>query len=228
VDVNLEHVKAIAVAGTSVKVVVDGVELWSNGHILIPATIEGAKELPSIEKVWRDVAAREDILMTPGARRVSRDRYYRELKSSESPAIESMVDESYLMVLSADGADAYCIGPKDPIAFRKDGKLVGVAMPVTPGSGEITNRADAPTEAELLSPFACAENGWYMQGAQVLRKELHELEEEIEAKQERVDEMESQIRSMERQSESLRDRIKKTTDSLAQGGRQNAAAGKDS
>lgn len=203
---NLDHIRALAKDGMSRHLNHNGLDLWTNGHILIPAKVEGSKELDSIAKVWDEVCGRIDVPVTasgPIHGGGPNEGHSRQLSSD--PSLSVFINETYRSILSADGAEPYLFGREKPIAFRKHGVLVGLCMPMKAQFGKVAT--EDPTEAQLFEVFACAENDWYLQGSTMIRRELAKIQADIETLGERVEDLEVEIRAKELQADGLRKRI---------------------
>lgn len=78
------------------------------------------------------------------------------------------------------------------------------ADPIVPCEGR--------SESEIYAPFACAENGWYLQSAGMVREKLAErikvVEREIRSAEDRRDDIEAEIEEMEEELTELRKQIR--------------------
>lgn len=172
---NMEHVKALAGGGRNRCTVHDGIALWSEGHVMGQATVEGANDTPSMAKKWDEMAQRKDEqLMELGVLYKFEKYVYRELKS---PRLRLLMDEAYRRTVQDDHGIRIYAGSdqKQPITFRRDGELVGVVMPVRFESTDTLAELPENTSDEtVFAHLACSDNDWYLQGPEGLRKKLRE------------------------------------------------------
>lgn len=201
-----EHMNALAVHGTSGSLTHNGVDLWTNGHILVRGKVEGSKGCDLIAKVWDGAVLRAGELpaVSLGPIHSGRAGYSREMWS-EHGSVAVFINEAYRVALSEDGSVPYIVSAKNPVCFRKNGELTAVCMPMTQQSGDQSTHD--PTEADLFESFACAENNWYLQGATALRRELSEVERDIETLEERIQEADSDLSRKQDYADGLRKRI---------------------
>lgn len=203
---NQEHMNALAMRSMSRSLTHNGVDLWSDGNILVTGKVEGSKELDSIAKIWDESVIRAgELPITSLGPLHSSDRGYSREMASEGRRIAVFINETYRVLLSYDGSAPFVLGPKLPIVFRKDGALTGVCMPMTCQYGDPTD--SVPTESQLFESFACRENDWYLQGSTALRRELAKIEEEIETAEEKIADLESEVRVLESQADGMRRKI---------------------
>lgn len=166
----------------------DGVRLWSNGHILIPADYAG-EEKYNAGNLWSAHLKRDgETELNLGRCIAVSARVYRNLESS---SLSIWIDEAYRQVCQMDGAVPYGVATNKAIAFRVDGNLVSLCMPVkTNGSDGI---ACEPTDELVWAAYATDGNGWYRQSIPALRerwtRELQKIQSDIRRAQKEVEEL---------------------------------------
>lgn len=101
---NLDHIRALAKFDMTRHLNHNGVDLWTNGHILVRAKVDGSKQLDSIAKIWDDVSVRVDLQATSkGPIRECNHQFYARELCADGVAV--YINETYLHILSADGAE---------------------------------------------------------------------------------------------------------------------------
>lgn len=172
---NLEHAKALSHQGWGCNRRADhnGVTIWSEGHIMGPATVEGATEYAGIPTLWDEIEKREgESLVERGPIYECGRYFYRELKSQ---SITVIVDEAYLRTVRDDGdALIYAIDKDRAVSIRLNGKLVGLLMPVRTSVEGLTPMDREVSDEEAFRHYANEGNDWYLQGPEELRKRLRE------------------------------------------------------
>lgn len=198
-----EAVAALSKITFTKKLVVDGISLWSNGHILIPASDDDAIDYPNIAGLWEKVSNREDTCIKPG-RLTECDRgFFRHFTSDTGR--DFPVNELYWRIAAQLG-ELFAIDTKDsPLAIRKGRELIGIIMPSMSGGDKVV---DSATDADVFSCFAAEENGWYLQCQPRLRKELMDIEDDISTAKEKRDDLDVDINRMESVADRLRRKLK--------------------
>lgn len=216
-----EHMDALAKYGKSLHLNHNGVDLWSDGNILITGKVADSKELDSIAKAWDGVVNRPDEITLPQLGPIYKDDrgYSREIRSQDGKLVV-VISETYRRLLAEDGSGALGIHPEKSIAFRKDGVLTAICMPMRVQYGEELTDHE-PTESELFESFANPDNDWYLQGSIALRKELRKIKQEIETLEEVIADREQELTSAQSQAAGLRKRIKAHKDELVLKEKQN-------
>ena len=169
--------------------------LWSNGHIAVRGDYEG-RELPTIAKTWDKNAARTDEHEAVLDRCIQGPymHVYRALISGEMTV---WVNEAYRVACWGDGVAAFITGPEQPIAFRKDGVLVGLVTPVRYKSDGDDVMVDT-TDELVWGAFANEHNDFYAQSREAVKKKL--VDAITKAQSERSD---ASSRKIEAESEIL-------------------------
>lgn len=186
----LEAIEKSTHGYTRIRGALDGLALWSNGHILFPGDHLG-KEMDGPAKVWSDAIARTDELAASVGMCVEGEhgRVYRALDGRGGMRV--WIDEAYRQAFDADGVTANVIGPTKPITFRNAlGELVGVATPVM---GEHSrSKAVDPSDTTVWRWLACRENGWFRQSKScVMARIKEELDEAVSSRNDAKNRMES-------------------------------------
>lgn len=201
----MTHIEAIANSGySSYRSEVDGFPVWSNGHIAVHGDFTG-RPVDSMPKTWALIASRTaETIATLGVAIIDLNHIYRELL--DESGLRVWIDEAYLRCLASENVTIHIEAPDKPIAFRLDGRLIGIVMPFNKVFHSLP--VCEPTDEQIFASFACAENDFYMQSKDAMRArlaeelkdardELRRANEELDEAQGEVDEYESEVRMIE-------------------------------
>lgn len=178
----LSHIEAIVKASDrSFYAEVDGVRIWSNGHIALPGDWPADRQYSYVADAWKAGSSRSVEVAIEGRLRKEAGAFYRAL----IPAVGQFVwiNEACLRTFRGDGISTHIDGPNRPIVFRRDGELVALAMPVKDVKGD---EAAEATDAEVFERFAREENGFYLQSTEWIERHFDSLIKEARVKVEQA------------------------------------------
>ena len=156
----------------------DGVSLWSNGHLMVAGEYPGTDYGDALPKLWVKIRDRADQPAETGGCILSEDKRYvfRQMRGESGFC---WVNEAYRQALQVAGSVACIVDQKTAVAFRKDGALVGVLMPVNEYRDVSDLNRCEPTD-ELVWNFAASEgNEYYKLDRAALVKRLAAAEKDI-------------------------------------------------
>lgn len=144
--------------------------LWSDGHIAVRGDYPAPQELPAVAKTWDKNAARApELEAMPGICILGyRDVVYRSLVAGD---VTVWMNEAYRIALQGDGVSVFVVAPNEPITFRKDGVMVGIAMPVK-HQASLEDKECEPSDDLVWGSLASEHNGFYLQSREAIRKKL--------------------------------------------------------
>lgn len=186
--------------------VIDGVRYVSNGHVMIPSENASGKELEAIDKPWRLALGRmEDasVVKTVGYYQDDRKEHFRTVLADD---ISVDLRETYLRMVNA--SEWRFSGIDDPLIGMRDGKLVGLVMPMKKIYDSEKKACQEPSDEVLVAEFACEENGWAGESQEKMQSRMAELDSEIRDAQRRISELECEIEEWKREQKDLRIRLR--------------------
>lgn len=153
---------------------VDGVVLWSDGHIAVRGDYPG-KEFPELAKKWETNANRagESLAFVGICVTGFRGMIYRRLWVENGPDV--WINEAYRQALQSADVQIFITQAKAPITFRdSSGVMTGMAMPITNNSCKRVDIIDIilPTDELVWGAFATAENWFYAQSRSKVRDKI--------------------------------------------------------